>query len=129
MNQEHDPNLHDYLSSIGKRGAAGRRTKPGVCAVCGTPFAGLNRRQYCSASCRLKASRERRQGTERPMPGHRVSVLEPASPSETKPEAIPPLVAHLDATRAAISRGRVFEDSAEVIRQARAERDAAISGR
>ena len=37
---------------------------------------------------------------------------------------IPPLVRRLDATAAAISRGRMFEDSAAVIREAREERAA-----
>jgi hypothetical protein len=41
------------------------------------------------------------------------------------PNGVPPLVARLDARRAALSRGRRFDDSAELIRQERDARAAA----
>lgn len=47
--------------------AARRRRIKRSCEVCGTEFTGVATRRYCSAACRLRASRERRQA-EKPAP-------------------------------------------------------------
>lgn len=57
----------------------------------------------------------------RPRPGRK-----PKQP--TGAGEVPPLVARLDATRAAIARGRTFEDSVAVIRAARDERPDVLVG-
>jgi hypothetical protein len=70
---------------------------------------GLKQRQYCSAACRQRAH-VLRSGKKR-----------------MSPDEIPALVQRLDATRAAIGRGRHFDvDSAELIRQSREERSAEL---
>jgi hypothetical protein len=89
--------------------AARRRRVERECPVCGRRFTGTTRRRYCSPSCSVKAYRQRGERLVLPIPD---------------PANLPPLIARLDATRAAISRGRIFEDSATVIREANEERDA-----
>ena len=91
--------------------AARRRQIERECAVCGRRFVGTARRRYCTLSCSARAYRQRRERLFVPVPN---------------PANLPPLIARLDATRAAISRGRIFEDSAIAIREGHEERDAAI---
>lgn len=119
MNRNTSSNLHEYLSDIGKRGAAKRRVEPGICLVCRASFTGLSRRRYCSSACRLKASRQRAR-LSASQPALSVKAKQPLSGSDNAD--IPPLVARLDALRAEVSQGRVFKDSAAVIREAREER-------
>ena len=106
--------IREYLRDLARKRAAGRRRLSHVCGVCGKPFEGLARARFCSPTCRLRAHRARRQTDRSKQP----ALAAPAA-------EIPPLVARLDATCAAISRGRTFEDSADVIRASREERAAA----
>ncbi|MBX5493415.1 MAG: hypothetical protein IRZ14_19870 [Chloroflexi bacterium] len=53
------------------------------------------------------------------------SAPKPSS-REACTESVPPLVARLDALREQISQGRMFEDSTEILRQARDERAAEL---
>lgn len=91
-----------------------RRVVGHVCAECGEAFTGIKRARYCSRVCANRAYRSRWRASE-------------PSPEATK---APDLIELLDATRAAISRGRVFEDSTPVIRAAREGRldDGAADG-
>lgn len=89
--------------------AAQRRRIHGACAACGNGFEGLKQRKYCSAACRQRAHTWRT--------GRRAKSM----------AEIPALVARLDATRAAIMRGRSFDtDSAELIRESRKQRSAEL---
>lgn len=96
---------HVLPTDIARAIASLRRRAVGVCKVCGKSFEGIKQRKYCSAACRQRAHAMR-------------SGIAPG-----KSGKVPPLVARLDATRAAIMRGRRFEiDSAELIRDSRKER-------
>jgi predicted nucleic acid-binding Zn ribbon protein len=49
----------EILSAAGRLRAAKRRRVAKTCPVCGTPFEGVAQRRYCSAACRVRASRGR----------------------------------------------------------------------
>ena len=49
----------EILSAAGRLRAAKRRRVAKTCLVCGTPFEGVAQRRYCSAACRVRASRQR----------------------------------------------------------------------
>lgn len=49
----------EILSAAGRLRAAKRRRVAKICPVCGTPFEGVAQRRYCSAACRVRASRGR----------------------------------------------------------------------
>jgi len=91
---------------IGRKLAALRRRVTKHCEVCGKEFTGIVTRRYCGNACRLHASRQRR--------------------SEHASERIPALVARLDATREAISKGRIFSNSVDLIDDLRNERMAEL---
>lgn len=88
--------------------AARRRRVESACVVCGTPITGTARRRYCSRTCEIRAYRARKRSGE--------AMPEAQAASKAQPAEVSPLVARLDATAAAIARGRVFEDSTPVIR-------------
>ncbi len=98
----------EILRTAARLSASRRRRVRTTCAVCGREVEGTTRRRYCSNACKLRAARQQ----------HRAAV------AVTSDGTVPPLVARLDATAVAIARGRVFEDSAGVIREAREERAA-----
>lgn len=130
MNQNARRDLHEYLSSIGKSGAAKRRTGAGVCAICGATFVGLTRRRYCSNACRLRASRQHRraEAVEAPVADQGAApLLEGRASISGRPpsaEALPALVARLDALRA---ESRPFAGcTADLINEARDERQATL---
>lgn len=103
--------IRKYFIALGKQRARGRRRISHACEACGNLFEGLVHSRFCSAACRLRAHRDRQRGKS----------AKPSPPESEMGPGLPPLVARLDATCAAISRGRVFEDSTKAIR---AERDA-----
>lgn len=80
-----------------------RQRRERACPICGTPLSGGAQRRYCSNRCRRKA--------RSPAAG-KVALLHDGN-------AVPPLVARLDALRSEIAGGRVFEDSTAAIRQGR----------
>lgn len=100
-------------TEIARALAARRRRVESVCTTCGTPITGTGRRRYCSRTCEIRAYRARKRSGE--------AMPEAQAASEAQPAAVSPLVARLDATAAAIGRGRVFEDSTPAIRAAREE--------
>lgn len=117
------------------RALVSRRTRvSGHCVVCGKELVGYPGKQYCSESCRRTAQRRRARGwpinqRQRAAAGEgkryhrnaptRSDAEPPVAVTKAQPAEVPPLVARLDATRAAIARGRVFEDSTAAIRAAR----------
>ncbi len=93
--------VDEYFRAAGRRRTAARRRVEHLCELCGRPFEGLATARFCSSLCRVRAYRLR----------HR-------APDEGRAD-LPPLIRRLDATRAAIGRGRVFPDSTAIIRAER----------
>lgn len=52
------------ISEAGRRFAAMRRQVTRACATCGKEITGVATRRYCSAACRVRAVRERRDGRQ-----------------------------------------------------------------
>ena len=87
--------------------AARRKREARKCQTCGNEFTGVVTRRYCSAACRLRASRRRMK-------------QQPASAANA--------LAELAAARERFSRGQLFDNSAEMIRQERDLRTAQLAG-
>jgi hypothetical protein len=111
---------------------AKKRRTQGVCVVCAKPFTGLARRLYCGHACAERASYLRRRKAKN-LPestwaqAAREFAARERGAQTTPPDTlgllkytrgvtISPLVARLDATAAAIARGRTFPDSTPIIR-------------
>lgn len=72
----------EILSAAGRLRAAKRRRVANTCPVCGTPFEGVVQRRYCSAACRVRASRGREDGA---MAKEWAEEIEIATASATRP--------------------------------------------
>lgn len=93
-------------SDAGRALAARRRRHERACAVCGGAFTTSGRGVYCGQTCKKRAHRARK---------YEESLL------GTDQD---PLIVRLNAVREQVMQGRTMTvDSAEVIRQARDERD------
>ena len=117
------------LSEAGRFYATQRRVITGHCASCGVEIQGIQQRRYCSATCRVRAYRQRKEiriakkGAIMPQPSN--SVAE-ASPDPWLRPVTPEAVARLIATRDEITRERTMHDSTALIEQAREERIAEL---
>jgi hypothetical protein len=99
---------NESTSTAARALAARRRQVAGRCARCGTEFTGAVTRIYCSTACRLKASREHRRRNDTTQPSDISALMRDA--------------------HARTSRGRLFDDSAELIRYGREQRTAQLTG-
>jgi hypothetical protein len=113
-----DEHERDILREAGRRFAALRQVVTSRCEICGTEITGTLKRRYCSNKCRVKASRQRRQG-EGVAVNHDV-VAEPMP-------AVSSTVERLAAIRERLA-GAGGGDAAEDIRRSREERTAALAG-
>jgi hypothetical protein len=91
--------------------AARRRRATRECKVCGNEFTGIATRRYCSAACRLRASRANKARTEQ---------------MGRKPT--PEVIARMEAARRRFGRGRLFPDAADIIHYEREQRTAQLLG-
>lgn len=109
----------EIRSRAAQLNAARRRKIEKHCEVCGEPFEGLAQRRYCSDQCRNRASRLRtRQGRPALFSDADLDrLMELAAQREGES-----MVEHFDRIRELISRGRVFEDSTEILRREREKR-------
>jgi len=105
----------EILSAAARLRAARRRRIAKLCEVCGTPFEGIAQRRYCSDACRMRASRARRGGAEMTRKPKSEISRAPRGKDESS-------VDYLGRVRDYLSRGRVFDDSVELIRRSRMER-------
>ncbi len=106
--------------------AARRKRVTRRCEICGTEFTGVTTRRYCSAACRLRASRQRR--------GHLVDGSRNMSRKQSTraqgaltPEIVERIARRREANADAW-RGRVFDDSGELLHQLRDERTFQLLG-
>jgi hypothetical protein len=115
--------------------AARRQRVMRRCSLCGKEFTGVATKRYCSAACRLRASRERLRtngsgGDEGVLEGSVMSHAQVVPPTAAnEPTDLTTAVERLDRIREQISRGRRFEgeeDSTEILRRAREERTAEL---
>ena len=95
-------------SEAGRVLAAKRRQATRNCAQCGSGFIAATTRRYCSAACRVKASRARKRAR-----------------GATGPSDVSALLEHIHAQPPA---GRLFDDSVELIRSGREVRTAQLTG-
>jgi hypothetical protein len=114
-----DEHERDILREAGRRFAALRQVVTSRCEICGDEITGTLKRRYCSNKCRVKASRQRRQGEPAGAINHDV-VAEPMP-------AVSSTVERLAAIRERLA-GAGGGDAAEDIRRSREERTAALAG-
>jgi hypothetical protein len=100
----------ELLREAGRQIAAHRQIVTTRCEVCGKEITGTLKRRYCSNACRVRAFRQR----------HQPAPVPAATAGDA--DAVPALVAQLDALRAEVSRGQGFESAADIIRAVREER-------
>jgi len=106
----------EVASAAARRSAKMRQRVSSQCAVCGASIEGVRQRKYCSNTCGVRALRRRKRAGQRATHAPRVG----AHDEGTESTAVPLLVARLNATRAAIMRGRRFDvDSVSLIRNDR----------
>lgn len=97
--------MESEQKSAGQELAARRRVVEHVCAVCKRRFNAIQRAHYCSRACANRAYWRRRRE------------------QRSEFEAVPPLVAQLDAFRAGVNNGQPFaESTADLLNAAREER-------
>jgi hypothetical protein len=124
MSQAVDP---DVLRAAGREFAERRRVVVSQCIVCGTEMRAIQVRRYCSDACRARAYRKRKQRAmqaEAGEPGSR-DILKEATVQRTEQAKA---AARLLALRDTISRGRIFADATEIIRQHREDRSRDLHG-
>lgn len=90
-------NQQEVMREAARLSAGRRRRVTRACSVCGKLMEGTVRRRFCSDACKLRAQRQK----------VRAQQGAPAS------------IERLDATRERIMRGRVFDDSTEILRELR----------
>jgi len=117
----------EILSAAARLRAARRRRTVRQCDVCGTSFEGIVQRRYCSDACRVKAARLRAAvGTKDTLGGTQPLLRAtpydregPWTPRGTHESALD----YLARVRAWLSTDATHNDSTEMLREARAERD------
>ncbi len=138
----------EILQEAARLRAARRLRTVKQCEVCGTSFEGIRQRRYCSDRCRVAASRQRRQLQEAEVSDDfvervrkrtdeimaRVARWSEAEGEERLPngelaeeaaaarERARETVEGFVALSERISRGRVFDDSTELVRREREAR-------
>lgn len=120
----------EILSAAARLRAARRRRTARQCDVCGTSFEGIAQRRYCSDACRVRAARVREAvSTEDtrgvPQPLHRATPHEaerPLTPRDTHESALE----YLSRVRAWLSTDATHDDSTQMLREVRAERDSEL---
>jgi hypothetical protein len=93
------------LREAGRKYAAMREVVDLRCAACGRQTSGMKTKRYCSDVCRVRASRDRA----------KQHVTDRAEVSARLARAIE----EFDRIRTSISAGRIFEDSADLVRRER----------
>lgn len=113
------------LREMGRTFAARRRTVVSTCASCGKPIEGITLRRYCSAACRTRAHRLRKErAAHGEPPTESTAPLPPGSPTGIQAAA----VARLLELRDAIIQDRTFRDPSRILREQREARTRHISG-
>lgn len=135
----------EILREAARIQAARRRRVERTCAHCGTTYEGLVHSRYCSDRCRVAASRQRRTAARPTKTWDEKDLPEPQREDESlddyfarlrerakqrwAPNPVPPeverdmaAVERLFRTSERIMRGRVFDDSTEIVRREREAR-------